>query len=431
MIRARLLLAATVALTATVVPAQDVLIKDLDFVHTGLGIPLARHSILVRDGKIARIGRNLSAPEGATVIDGNGLQASPGMIDAHSHIAGSGGINEGTHAITCETRIGDIINPKDPSIYRALAGGCTAAHVMHGSANVIGGQNQTIKLKWKRPVEEMLVTDAPRTVKFALGENPKRSNRRGASTTPRRFPTSRMGVEALLREAFESAKRYRAEWKSYEARVTNGDNVVPPRKDLRKDALVDILEGRLHVHCHSYRADEILMIMQIADEYGFKVRALHHVLEGYKVAPEIATHGAGAATFTDWWGYKVEAYDAVPYNAAIMHRHGVLVSIKSDSSDHIRRLNTEAAKCVKYGGLSEVEALQLVTLNPARQLGIDHRTGTLKVGLDADIALWNGDPLATGTRCDKTLVEGVVYFDYQRDRSRLVGFQKALPGGGK
>jgi len=240
-----------------------------------------------------------------------------------------------------------------------------------------------------------------------------------------------MGVEALLREAFESARRYRASWKSYEARIASGKNAVPPRRDLRKDGLVDILEGRLKVHCHSYRADEILMILQIADEFGFKITALHHVLEGYKVAQEIAAHGAGAATFTDWWGYKVEAYDAVPYNAAIMHRHGVLVSIKSDSADQIRRLNSEAAKSIKYGGLSKNEALRLVTLNPATQLGIAHRTGSLKVGKDADIALWNSDPLSTTARCEMTLVDGQVFFDRDKDRAELTGFQKALNGGDK
>jgi len=417
------------ALTA-VAPAQDVLIKDIDLIHTAEGGSLPRQSILVRDGKITAIGRNLETPAGVRVIDGRGLHASPGMIDAHSHIAGSGGLNEGTHAITCEARIIDVLNPEDEAIYRSLAGGCTTAHIMHGSANVIGGQNQVIKLKWERPIEEMIVSDAPRTVKFALGENPKRSRSR-SSSRPRRFPTSRMGVEALLREAFESARRYRASWKSYEARIASGKNAVPPRRDLRKDGLVDILEGRLKVHCHSYRADEILMILQIADEFGFKITALHHVLEGYKVAQEIAAHGAGAATFTDWWGYKVEAYDAVPYNAAIMHRHGVLVSIKSDSADQIRRLNSEAAKSIKYGGLSKNEALRLVTLNPATQLGIAHRTGSLKVGKDADIALWNSDPLSTTARCEMTLVDGQVFFDRDKDRAELTGFQKALNGGDK
>lgn len=420
-------------LLALVAGAQDVFIRNADVVHTALGPALKNCSVLVKDGKIAAIGSDLEAPEGVRVIEGKGRHVSPGMIDAHSHIAGSGGLNEGTHSITCEVRIIDVLNPEDPTIYRALAGGCTAAHLMHGSANVIGGQNCTVKLKYKRPAEDMVVQDAPRTVKFALGENPKRSNSRGGrrGDTPRRFPTSRMGVEALLREAFESARTYRAAWAAYEKKIADGKNAIPPRRDLRKDALVDILEGRLKVHSHCYRADEILMLLELADDFGFKVSTLHHVLEGYKVAPEIAAHGAGGATFTDWWGYKVEAYDAVPHNAAIMHRHGVLVSIKSDSGDQIRRLNTEAAKCIKYGGLSPLEALRLVTFNPAKQLGIDHRTGSLKVGMDADLAIWNGDPLSTLTRCDLTLVEGEVFFDRKQDLAKRAGYQRALTGGDK
>ena len=412
--------------------AQNVLIKDLDRVHTATGASIAGASILIRDGKIAALGRDVKAPDGVTVkeIDGTGLHASPGIIDAHSHIASTGGLNEGSHAITCEVRVVDVLNAEDLTIYRALAGGCTAAHVMHGSANVIGGQNQIIKLKWKKSVEEMVVKDAPRTVKFALGENPKRSNSRGRrQVATRRFPTSRMGVEALLREAFETARRYRAAWKEHEQKVSAGKNSIPPRRDLRKEALVDILEGRLKVHCHCYRADEILMILQIAETYGFKVSVLHHVLEGYKVAPEIAAHGAGAATFTDWWGYKMEAYDAVPYNAAILHKNGVIVTIKSDSSDQIRRLNSEAGKAVKYGGLSSLEALRLVTSNAAKQLGIDHRTGSLKVGLDGDVALWSGDPLATTTRCEMTLVEGEVYFHRKQDLEKRGAHERVLGGG--
>ncbi len=422
------LLMAVLACTVTV-HGQDVFIHRAAVVHTALGAPLQDTSILVRGGKIVAMGSDLTAPDGVRVIDAAGLHVSPGTIDAHSHIAASGGVNESSHSITCEVRIEDILDPESTAIYRALAGGCTAAHVMHGSANVIGGQNCTIKLKWKRPAEEMVVADAPRTVKFALGENPKRSNSRGGRRGPRRFPTSRMGVEALLHQAFESAKEYRAAWAAFREKEKAGVNAVPPRKDLRKEALVDILEGRLKVHSHCYRADEILMLLELADRFGFKISTLHHVLEGYKVAEEIAAHGAGGATFTDWWGYKVEAYDAVPHNAAIMHRHGVLMSIKSDSGDHIRRLNTEAAKAVKYGGLSPLEALQLVTLNPARQLGIDHRTGSLKVGHDADIAIWSGDPLSTLTRCEMTLVDGEVFFDRARDLEKRTGHQLALEGG--
>lgn len=417
----------TLLLLTLVASAQDVFIKNADVVHTALGPARKNCSVLVEDGKITAIGTAIDAPDGVRVIDAKGHHVSPGMIDAHSHIAVSGGVNEATHSITCEVRLVDVLNPDDPAIYRALAGGCTAAHIMHGSANVIGGQNCAIKLKYERSPAEMVIADAPRTVKFALGENPKRQ-RQGEQ---RRFPTSRMGVEALLRQAFESAKTYRAAWKAYERKVAEGKNAVPPRKDLRKDALVDILEGRLKVHSHCYRADGILMLLELAEEFGFKITTLHHVLEGYKVAPEIAAHGAGGATFTDWWGYKVEAYDAVPHNAAIMHRHGVLVSIKSDSGDHIRRLNSEAAKCIKYGGLSPLEALRLVTLNPAKQLGIDHRTGSLRVGMDADLAIWDRDPLSSLARCEMTIVDGEVFFDRKQDLEKRSGYQRALKGGGK
>lgn len=416
-------------------PAQDLLIADLDVVHTAAGSPIERASILVRGGKIAAVGRGLAAPDSVTVLDGRGRQASPGIIDCHSHIAVEGSVNEGSHAVTPEVRVRDVLDPEDPAIRLALAGGTTCAHVMHGSANVIGGQCAVIKLKWERPLEEMLVADAPPTVKFALGENPKRSasaSRRGPGAEERRFPQTRMGVESVLREAFDGALAWKRSWSEYEVAKAAGRNAVPPRKDLRQEALAGILDGRILVHCHCYRADEILMILDLAKSYGIRIAVLHHVLEGYKVAPEIAAHGAGASTFADWWGFKMEAFDAVPHNAAILARNGVLASVNSDSGDHIRRLNVEAAKSVKYGGLSEIEALRLVTLNPARQLRIDHRAGTLEEGKDADIVLWNGHPLSSLARVEASIIEGVTYFDRSRDLDARKGTRRELfPEGGR
>ena len=406
--------------------SQDLLIKDVKEIHTAAGQPIKNASILIKDGKIAAIGGDITVSEDVRQIDASSLIASPGIIDAHSHLGVDGSVNEGSDSITCEVRIADVLNAEDPTIYRALAGGCTAAHIMHGSANVIGGQNASIKLKWESTPEQMIIKDAPRTVKFALGENPKRSNSRIRGDSPRRFPTSRMGVEALLREAFTSARTYEKTWKLYRDNIAMGKVSQPPRRDLRKDALVDILHGKIDIHCHCYRADEILMILQIAEEFGLKIRVLHHVLEGYKVAPEMAAHGAGGSTFADWWAYKMEAYDAVPYNAAIMHRAGVLTSIKSDSGDHIRRLNVEAAKCIKYGGLTPLEALQMVTLNPAIQLRLDHRIGSIQKGKDADIVLWNGSPLSTTSIPYYTIVDGKVEFDRKADMDKRTGSHKML-----
>lgn len=407
-------------------PAQGVLIRDLDRVHTCAGEVLEDVSILVVRGRIVAIGADLPGEFSGRVIDGRGLEATPGLIDAHSHIAIQGGVNEGTDVVTPEVRIEDVLDPDSDQIQRALAGGTTAAHIMHGSANVIGGQNAVVKLKWKRPVDEMVISDAPRSVKFALGENPKRSNMRRRRRDGRRFPATRMGVEAVVRQAFDGALAYRERWQAYSRAREAGRDPVPPRRDLRKEALVDILEGRLRIHCHCYRADEILMMLQLAEEYGIRVAVLHHALEAYRVAPEIARHGAGVSTFADWWGYKFEAYDATPYNAAILHDHGVLTSINSDSADHIRRLNLEAAKSVKYGGLDPEEALHLVTVDPARQLGIDARTGTLEKGKDADIALWTGDPLSSRSRVVFTLVEGEVLFDRSADVAAREGVRRVL-----
>jgi imidazolonepropionase-like amidohydrolase len=358
--------------------------------------------ILVQGGKIARIGQELAAPDGTAVIDATGMFVMPGIIDTHAHFAIAGGVNEFSLSVVPEVRVRDVIDSADVEIYRALAGGVTTARLLHGSANVIGGQDAVIKLKYGKSARELLIADAPRGVKFALGENVKR--------TDGRFPNSRLGVEAVLVRAFSEAQGYRRTWEEYEKAKAAGRLLPEPRRDLRLEALADILKGDLKVHCHCYRADEILMLLRVADRFGFKVKSLQHVLEGYKIGPEIADHGASCSTFSDWWAYKIEAYDAIPFNSALLHEAGVSVCIKSDSNELVRHLYQEAAKCIKYGGLSELEALKTITLNPARQLGLDKRIGTIEAGKDADLAIFNGHPLNSYARCEMTLVEGEIFF---------------------
>ncbi len=376
---------------------------------------LEETDLLIENGKITQIGTDLEAPAGMVEIDAEGKYVIPGIIDCHSHMAISGGVNEGTQIITAEVSIRDTVRNNDLTIYRALAGGVTSANLLHGSANAIGGQNAVIKLKYLQPVAEMLIPDAPEGIKFALGENPKQSNfGRGGS----RYPATRMGVEVVLRRAFTEGREYLDRWSKYAADRSRGLNVPEPRRDLRLETIGKILRGEMRVHCHSYRADEILMLVRLAEEFGFRVATFQHVLEGYKVAPEIAKHGAGGSTFSDWWAYKFEAYDAIPYNAALMTRAGVNVSLNSDSGELIRRLYHEAAKGMRYGGLSEEESLRLVTLNPAMQLGIDHRTGSIDIGKDADLAIFNGNPLSVYSHCEMTLIEGEVYFERVERRPR-------------
>ncbi len=373
-------------------------------------------SILIRDGKIAAVGQGIKAPDGAQIIDASGQFVTPGIIDCHSHIAIEGGGNEGSISVSSIANIADVIDPQDMDIYRALAGGVTAANILHGSANAIGGQTVVIKLRWGQPAAKLIFEGALPGIKFALGENPKRSNFPPPPGQPRRYPATRMGVEETIRAAFTETRDYKKKWDEYKKRTAAGEkNLIPPRRDLRLEPLVEILEGKRYVHAHCYRADEILMLLRVAQEFHFKVRTFQHVLEGYKVADEIAAAGAGASTFSDWWAYKVEAYDAIPYNAALMTRRGVLVSINSDSGEEARHLNQEAAKAIKYGGLTEDEALKLVTLNPAIQLGIDHRVGSIDVGKDADLAIFNRNPLSDYAVVQKTLIDGRVYFDRQAD----------------
>lgn len=367
--------------------------------------------LLVTQGKITKVGQNIKAPADALIIDGKGKHVTPGLIDAHSHSALSA-VNEGTQAVTAEVRMSDVVNSYDIALYRELAGGLTVANQLHGSANPIGGQNSVIKLRWGESPDHLKFAGAMPGIKFALGENVKQSNWGDDFTT--RYPQTRMGVEQIIRDRFHAALDYEKEWQTYNASKKK-KGVIPPRRDLELETLLEILHGKRLVHSHSYRQDEILMLTRIAEDFGFTIGIFQHVLEGYKVADVLAKHGAGASTFSDWWAYKFEVYDAIPYNGALMHNAGVVVSFNSDSNELARRLNTEAAKAVKYGGLSEEEALKFVTLNPARQLHIDDRVGSLEPGKDADFVIWNGNPLSTYTLCEQTWVDGKKYFDRSED----------------
>jgi imidazolonepropionase-like amidohydrolase len=372
-------------------------------------------SVLIKDGKIAEVGQSIKAPKDAQVIDAAGQYVMPGIIDCHSHIAVDGSVNEGSVSVSSMANIADVLDSDDISIFRDLAGGVTIANVLHGSANAIGGQTVVIKLRWGQPASKLPFEGALPGIKFALGENPKRSNFSFPGQV-KRYPATRMGVEETIRGAFSEARDYKKTWDDYNKRVAAGEkNLISPRRDLRLEPLVEVLEGKRYVHSHCYREDEILMLIRVAKEFGFKVRTFQHVLEGYKVADEIAASGAGASTFSDWWAYKVEAYDATPYNAAIMTRRGVVVSVNSDDAEEATHLNQEAAKMMKFGGLTHDEAIKLVTLNPAMQLGIDKRVGSIDVGKDADLVIYNHDPLSAYAVVQKTLIDGRVYFDRQRD----------------
>jgi imidazolonepropionase-like amidohydrolase len=387
---------------------DDVLIRGVTAWTCGPQGKLERADVLVRDGLIAAVGESLVAPRGVPVVEAAGRHLTPGLIDAHNHSAIVGGVNEGTHSCTSEVRVGDVVDSETISIYRELAGGLTTANLLHGSANCIGGQSQVIHLAWGSPPEELKFQEATPAIKFALGENVKRSNW-GEKLAPR-YPQTRMGVEQFMREKFQEARDY-AEIRAA-GRTPDG---IPARRDLQLDALAEVLASKRMVHCHSYRQDEILGLMRVADEFGFHVGTFQHVLEGYKVADEIKRHGAMASSFTDWWAYKFEVYDAIPYNPALMWQRGVITSVNSDSTELARRLQLEAAKVVKWGRVPPEEALLFVTLNPAKQLGIDRVAGSIEVGKRADLALWSGDPLSTSSRCEKTFVGGRLYFDREQD----------------
>jgi imidazolonepropionase-like amidohydrolase len=395
-------------------PKQEtILIKNATvWTNEAEGI-LQNTDVLLKNGKIAAVGKNLSE-NGARVIDATGKHVTPGVIDEHSHIAAAS-INEGGQSVTSEVRIGDNINPDDMNIYRQLSGGVTSSHILHGSANVIGGQTQLLKLRWGANAEDMKFKNWPGQIKFALGENVKRSPFAiGNSSNNNRYPDTRMGVEQVLVDAFTRAKDYRKAWQDYnEAKDKKG--LLPPRRDLELEALVEILEGKRFITCHSYVQSEINGSIEVANRMGYKYNTFTHILEGYKVADKMKKHGANASTFSDWWAYKMEVEDAIPYNAAIMHKVGLNVAINSDDAEMARRLNQEAAKIVKYGGVSEEEALKMVTLNPAKMLHVDQYVGSLKPGKDADVVVWSDHPLSIYSKSLYTIVEGTVYFDRQQD----------------
>lgn len=396
---------------------KAVLVKNATVWTSGPKGTLENASLLVVDGKVAAVGKDVAVPAAAAsslvTIDAQGRSVTPGLIDAHSHTAVDGGVNEGSHNISAEVRIGDVVNPFAPAIYRELAGGLTAANVLHGSSNAIGGQSEILKLKNGEGPDGLKLRDEPPGIKFALGENPKRSNMQG--TGPLRYPQTRMGVSALIRERFAAARDYRRKQKDFEAAKKRGENPVPVRTDLQLEAIAEILEGRRAIHAHSYVKQEVLDLIRICEEFGVKIGTLQHILEGYKVADEIAAHGAGASSFSDWWAYKFEVYDAIPYNGALMRERGVLVSFNSDSDELARRMNVEAAKAVKYGGVPREEALKFVTANSAKQLKVDARIGSLEPGKDGDFVVWSGDPLDATSHADETWIEGKKYFDRAED----------------
>lgn len=373
---------------------------------------LQNTDMLVRNGVIRRIGKNLSAPSGVPVVDATGKFVMPGIIDAHSHIA-LDAINEATSPVTAEVWTGDALNPLDVSIYRALAGGVTISHSMHGSANAIGGQCETIKHRWGTVnPEEIRMKDAPRTIKFALGENPTRVHGSGNKVVPR----TRMGVEQVFRRSFSEAQQYMEEWDEYNRNKGKKNfKGLPPTYNLRKEVIADILRGNIIVHCHSYRADEILMLIQVFKDYGIEKLVFQHVNEGFKVAPELAEFGAMASVFSDWWAYKFEVYYSTAYNAAILTKNGVVTSINSDSGELIRHLFHEAAKTQKYGDLSDEEALSLITINPAKQLGIENRVGSLEENKEADFVIFENHPLTVYAKPLMTFIDGVKYFDIDAD----------------
>ncbi|HJT53002.1 MAG TPA: amidohydrolase [Candidatus Angelobacter sp.] len=385
---------------------NDVVIKGATLLTVTHG-RIDNGSIYIHNGKIAAIGKTVNAPANAKVIDATGKWVMPGIIDCHSHIALDDDVNEATSPITPQMMMKDAFDYNDRNIYRALAGGVTTSLLLHGSANMIGGQAIVIKHKYGLGRDELLFPGAPQSIKFASGENPKR-----VYGSRHQLPSTRMGNFEVMRSSFVEAREYMRSWDDYEAKVKKGDkDAVPPKRDLKLDALADILRGKLLVQIHIYRADEFLTEMAMAKEFGYKIRAFHHALEAYKVADKVAANGIAIATWPDWWGFKVEAYDGIPWNAAIALHNGVRVALKSDSEDVTRRLNQEAGKIMHYGNISEEDALKMITLNPAWIIGVDNRVGSLDVGKDADITIWNSYPLASAALVDQVFIDGDLFFD--------------------
>jgi len=392
---------------------QNVHIKNATVWTSGKAGKLENTDILIRKGKFNRIGKNLKTPSGYLAIDATGKHVTAGLIDEHSHIATSQGVNEGSHTITSEVNIGDVLNPDDISIYRGLAGGVTSIQLLHGSANPIGGQAQVIQLRWGANAEQLKFKQAPPSIKFALGENVKRSS----WSNSQRYPSSRLGVETSIRDIFQLTREYQQDWADYnDLSRSKKKKVAPPRHNYRLEVLGQILDKKRFVHAHSYIASEILMLMEVADDFGFTIQTFTHILEGYKVADEIAKHGASASTFSDWWAYKFEVIDAIPSNTCLMQEKGVLTSINSDDKNIQRRLNQEAAKSIVYCGMSEIDALNMVTINPAKQLKIDKHVGSIVKGKQADFVIWNKHPLSVYAKPEQTWIEGAKYFDLASDK---------------
>jgi imidazolonepropionase-like amidohydrolase len=372
--------------------------------------------ILILGAKIAKVGKNLAAPPAAEVIDLNGRWVMPGIIDSHSHIAVEGEVNESGDLLTPEVDVRDVINPEDINIFYALTGGVTSVHTMHGSGNPIGGRGIVLKLRWGKSAADLVFAGAPLTSKWALGENPKRSNMSGMG--PARYPRTRMGVEESIRNEFEKARDYLRQWAEYEkkakaAKESKGRHAspLPPKKDYRLEGIADILSGKLWVRCHAYQSEEMLSIMRLCREYGVKLVCFEHGLEGYRITNELVENGVAISTFADFWAYKWEAYNTMPQAAALCAKRGVLVALNSDDAERMRHLFNDAAKTVRFGGATEDEAIRMLTINPAKILGVDRWVGTIEPGKDADLAVFSRHPLDPFTVCEVTMVDGTVYFD--------------------
>ncbi|PZX56836.1 imidazolonepropionase-like amidohydrolase [Algoriphagus ratkowskyi] len=408
-------LAALLGLSIQFAEAQvkkgSVLIKNATVLTVTNGT-LENSDVLVQDGIIKKVGQNISAPNGVTTIDATGKFVMPGIIDAHSHL-GLDVVNESSAPIVAEVRMKDVVNPYEVGLYRALAGGVTISHAMHGSANVIGGQNATLKHRYgSTDPADIIMQDAPRTIKFALGENPTRVHGRGNNIQPR----TRMGVEAIIRNGFNEAIQYQKAWDTYNAASSKkGSTAMPPVHNERLQILSDILNDKIIIHCHSYRADEIYMLINVARDFGITKLVFQHTNEGFKVAPEIAEYTMGASVFADWWSYKFEVYYSTAYNAAILTENGALTSINSDDAELIRHLYHEAAKTQRYGGMTDEQALAMITINPAKQLGIADKVGSIEEGKDGDLVIFDGHPLSSYTVPQMTFVDGVKYFDIKED----------------